>query len=172
MFIIREEKYQEIKPGKKRIKTWLAGIILILLGKALGVVSSLDKRVQQEISDWYDTTIISMKIGINGPSMSVEKRNGRLVYLGSKDVPADLGVYFKNIEAALPALTGSMSIAQSFAEHRVGMKGDIALGMSLVRCLYIVESYLFPRFITKKIMQKVPEKIVSSFKIYTTVILG
>jgi hypothetical protein len=96
----------------------------------------------------------------------MKKKNNMLYYCGKSEIDADLSIYFKNIEAALLVLMGKIGIGQAFAEHRFVVKGDIMESMSLVRCLNIVEAYLFPNFIAKKILKKVPIKETSSISIY------
>lgn len=104
--------------------------------------------------------------------MVLEVQDGKLKYLGSREIEAELSVYIKNIEAAMLVLTGRKGIVQAFAEHRFILKGDIADGMRMVRCLNIVEAYLFPKFITRKILRRMPKKTSSSFKIYMGIIFG
>ena len=61
-------------------------------------------------------------------------------------------VTFKNPEGALPVFLGMKGVLQAFAEHRASLAGDVSLGMSLVRCLHIVEGYLFPAVMTRRIL--------------------
>ncbi|MCJ7689563.1 MAG: hypothetical protein MUO60_09635 [Clostridiaceae bacterium] len=113
-----------------------------------------------------------IKVEANGPCLVMKKINNKLYYCGKSEIDADLSIYFKNIEAALLVLTGRIGIAQAFAEHRFIVKGDIMESMSLVRCLNIVEAYLFPNFIVKKILIKVPKKETSSVHVYLRTILA
>ena len=163
----------DITPGRKSFKTGLAGLIFWFLGRGFQAAAKLDSNLAKEVAGWDDGLKIMLKVDAYGPCMVMEKRNGKLHYIGSQEIEPDFGVYFKNIEVALLVLTGQMGIAQAYAEHRFYMKGDImALGMSLVRCLYTVEAYLFPSFITKKIVKRMPEKSSNSFRVYVSTLLG
>jgi len=170
---IKKEVLRDITPGRKTFKTGVAKFIFWFLGRGFQAVARLDSHLQKEVAGWNEGLIIMLKIDAHGPCMVLEKKNGKLVYIGSKEVDPDFGVYFKNIEVALLVLTGRMGIAQAYAEHRFYMKGDImAFGMSLVRCLYAVEAYLFPGFITKKIIKKMPAKSTNSFRVYIGTLFG
>ena len=49
-----------------------------------------------------------------------------------------------------------MSTHQAMAECRVLLDGQISYGMEMNRALAIVETYLFPEVILKKILKRVP----------------
>jgi hypothetical protein len=44
--------------------------------------------------------------------------------------------------------------------------------MSFVRCVDIIEGYLFPRFLTKHILKGAPVKELSSLTVYRKVLFG
>ncbi len=106
--------------------------------------------------------------------MSVRKQGTTIRFLGNVNTPdADVIIMFNNIEAALLILTGQIGIDRAYAEHRFSIKGDLcSIGMPMVRCLYIVESYLFPNFINKKILKRPPERSSSKFTVYFHTIFG
>ena len=155
------------------MKAFLARVILFFLGRGFQAACSLDAGIQAEIAAWPESTTILMRIFPFGPAMSVTKRNGRIHYLASKETPVDFTITFKSLDGALLVLLGRISIAQAYAEHRFVMHGDIiAVGMPLVRCLYQVENYLFPGFITHKLSNRFPLKSVSSLRVYLKVLLA
>lgn len=166
--------YHDIKPSKNIFKRLVARIVLWFLGRGIQAASTLDPIVQKEIESWdKESVTIMLKVNDFGPALSLRKVNNRLRMIGTKEIDNPvLAIYFKNIEGALLVLTGQLGIAQGFAEHRYIVKGDIGLSMSFVRILYIVESYLFPAFITRKILKQEPKKGSNSFKIYLGTILG
>jgi hypothetical protein len=106
--------------------------------------------------------------------MSVRKTGNRLRFLGNVKAPdADAVIEFKSLDAALLVLTGQIGIDRAYAEHRFSLKGDLfSIGMPLVRCLYIVESYLFPKSIAKKILKRWPKRSSSGFAVYFHTIFG
>ncbi|MGD9677282.1 MAG: SCP2 sterol-binding domain-containing protein [Vulcanibacillus sp.] len=168
-----DSAYKEIVPGSKQFKSFVAKIVMWFLGRAIIASASLDSYVQREVTTWNDNSIIMLKVNDFGPSVAIRKENGKLILLGVREVEnPDLAIYFKNIEAALLVLTGQLGIAQAFAEHRYTLKGDIGFAMSFVRVIYIVEDYLFPPFVTRKILKSTPNKTSSRFKIYKATLFG
>ncbi|HBV97149.1 MAG: hypothetical protein JL50_21225 [Peptococcaceae bacterium BICA1-7] len=162
-----EKRYEDIVPGQKPLKTMLARAVFWFLGRGFQAAAALDSKVREETAGWPEQFTMVMKIEPRGPVMVMGKRKGEFVYLGSKEVEAHLAVSFKSIDAALKVLLGLSGIDQSFAEHRFSMKGDIiAYGMPLTRCLYRVEAYLFPPFIARRILKKMPEKERGMLRIY------
>jgi hypothetical protein len=153
------------------LKKQIAQIVLWFLGRGFQACAQLDSTVKAEVAQWRDDYSVLIKVEANGPCLVMKKKNNMLCYYGKSEIDADLSIYFKNIEAALLVLTGRIGIAQAFAEHRFVVKGDIMESMSLVRCLNIVEAYLFPNFILKNILKKIPKKETSSVHVYLRSIL-
>ena len=164
---------KEIVLGKKRFKSLVAKIIIWFLIRAIIASARLDSYVKKEVATWKDNSIIMLKVDDFGPSIALKKNGRRLNLIKNSEIEKpDLVIYFKNVEAALLILTGQLGIAQAFAEHRYTLKGDVGFAMSFVRVLYIVEAYLFPQFITKKILKSMPDRDSSRFKIYKATIFG
>lgn len=166
--------YKAIRPPQKRFKRCLASIILWFLGRGFQAAAHVDKYVQDEVRRWDDGTTIVIGIGPDGPHMAVRKEGNRLRFLGNVNVPdADAIVEFKSLEAGLLVLTGQIGIDRAYSEHRFSLKGDLfSVGMPMVRCLYVVESYLFPKAISKKILKRWPKRSSSGFVVYFHTIFG
>jgi hypothetical protein len=145
-----------VKPGAaKGAKRALAAVVFAVLGRGLVACTRLDSRVRGEVESWPEDTVVTLEVAPRGPRTTVRKAGGRLVALGGRPgIEPTLLVTFKNVEAAVPVLIGMKGVLQSFAEHRASLAGDIALGMSLVRCLHIVEGYLFPGIMTRRILPR------------------
>ena len=107
-----EKNYEDIVPGKKRIKVMLAQFLFWFLGRGFQASAALDSRVREEIAGWPDSFTMMMKIEPSGPCLVMGKRKGKFVYLGSKETDADLAVYFKNIDSALPVFLGLSGITR------------------------------------------------------------
>ncbi len=56
------------------------------------------------------------------------------------------------------------------AEHRATVRGDLALAMSLVRCLHIVEGYLCPDIMTRRILPHPAKRRASHVTAYVFLI--
>lgn len=155
--------------GKKR----LIKIVFWFLGRGIQSVASFDKTVKEEIRIYDEGTTVMLAVAPFGPYMVMQKKSEKLIYLGEKEVGnADIIISFKNIEAAILVLTGQMGIDRAYAEHRYVVKGDLYLSMPIVRALCIVEAYLFPKFITKKILKEMPTRTNNKLNIYVATLLG
>jgi hypothetical protein len=153
--------------GRKRLRKALAGAVLVFLGRGLVAATRLDARVRREVVRWPDGTVITITVAPDGPRTSWRFADGRLEYVGSRDdLTPTLLVTYKSIDVALPVLLGRQGILAAFAEHRSTLAGDIGLGMSLVRCLHIVESYLFPDVIGRHVLPGPPSREVSHLRAY------
>lgn len=157
-----------VKPGiAKAAKRTLAAAVFAVMGRGLVAAARLDSRVAAEAAAWPDGTTIALAIAPRGPRTTVRKSGGRLEALGSRtDVEPTLLVTFKNVEGAVPVLLGMKGVLQSFAEHRATLAGDIGMGVSLVRCLHIVEGYLFPDLMTRHILPSPAVRQVGHLRAY------
>lgn len=134
------------------MKRSLIATVFFFLGRGFSAAARLDSRVRQEVAHWPDDTVVTIRVAPSGPQTSWRKTSGLLEHLGAKDVEPTLLVTFKNVDGALPVFLGMKGVLQAFAEHRSSLAGDIGLGMSVVRCLHIVEGYLFPDVMTRRIL--------------------
>ena len=48
----------------------------------------------------------------------------------------------------------------------------MGLAMPFVRCVDIVEGYLFPAFMARRILKRLPKKEVSTARVYGAVLFG
>lgn len=81
-------------------------------------------------------------------------------------------IEFRNIDAAFLVLSGQIGVAQAYSQHRFTLRGGIADCMSFVQCVEIIEAYLFPGFIAKKILKAIPKKEISPVSVYWHAILN
>jgi hypothetical protein len=49
-----------------------------------------------------------------------------------------------------------ISTAQAYAEHRISVKGELPMAMALVRCTNIVETYLLPGPVARRMVKRLP----------------
>lgn len=151
----------------------LIHIIFYVLGKGFAGCNKYDKRVSSEVAEWVEGTTVLLGVAFNGPSLLLKKQDGKIIMLKPETIKSpDVAIYFKSIQGALLVVTGRIGIWQAYAEHRFTLKGDIFFSMSVVRCMDSIENYLFPPFITNKILRRRPTKSVSSLKIYRTILFG
>jgi hypothetical protein len=150
----------------KRGRKALAAVVYAVLGRGLVAATRLDHRVLAEVRSWPEGSTVTLRIAPFGPQVSWRREAGWLRYLGGAEVTPDLLVMFKSVDDAIPLLLGMKPVLGSFAEHRATVRGDLALAMSLVRCLHIVEGYLFPDLMTRRILPHPAERHASHLTAY------
>lgn len=160
---------REIRPGEKRFKTMVVKIVLFVLGRGFQCVAARDETVKKEVAGWDESFSIMFQVLPRGLYMSLQKKNGRLQFMGLTKSYADLVINFKNVESAFMVFTAQLGTPQGYAQHRLSVEGDISKAMSLIRCLDVVEFYLFPKFIARKILKRVPRMNPTKFglRLYT-----
>jgi hypothetical protein len=132
-------------------------MLLFCLGRGFRAVSGLDPDVRKEIEAWDEGFRIVFEIAPGGPCLFLRKEEGRIRYLGLKKADdAELIIHFKNIDAAFMVLTAQSGTPRAFAEHRVSVRGNLPEAMRLIRCLNYVQYYLFPAFIARRVIKRLP----------------
>ena len=154
------------------MKKLIAKIVLFFLYRGFKVVYKIEPKVKKEIDNWEDGFGIKIITCANGPVLYMKKENGKLINVKDREEKAPIEIIFKNFESAFLLLTGRMGISKAYAQHRFLLKGNIMDAMSFVRCTDIVESYLFPKIITKRILKEVTKRKVNIFIVYIRVIIG
>ena len=154
------------------MKKLIARIVLFFLYRGFKVVYKIEHKVKNEIDNWKDGFGIKIITCINGPTLYIKKENGKLIRVKNKEEKASIEIVFKNFESAFLLLTGRMGISKAYAQHRFLLKGNIMDAMSFVRCTDIVESYLFPKIITKRILKEVTKRKLNIFWVYIRVVIG
>jgi hypothetical protein len=139
-------------------------ITLTVISVAFEVVSQKSATFQAEITDWNEGRRMSLGVLPKGPFVTLEKRDGRIVYLGKGSLNPQVTFLFKNLDSAFLVFTAQMSAHQAVAECRVLVDGDNSYAMELNRALAIVETYLFPPFIAHKIFKRPPDLQKDPFK--------
>lgn len=146
----------EIKPPAKEIKKILCSLLLFCLGRGFQTVSGMDPDVKKEVEGWDEGFEILFDVAPGGPYLHLRKEKGKIRFLGLNRAEAELVIRFRNIDAAFLVLTAQMGTPRAFAEYRVSIQGSLPEAMRLVRCLNYVQYYLFPAFIARKIVKRLP----------------
>lgn len=153
------------------IKAFVARIVLFVLYRVIKVLAREDSRIMNEFQSWPEGLSVVLETSYNGPSISLMKKDSKLVRTGDIE-NADIRITFRSIDAAFLVLTGQIGVARAYAEHRFMLSGDICQTMSIVRCIDIAESYLFPRLMTRRILRKVEKKEFSTLRVYRKIFVG
>jgi len=142
------------------------------LGRALQSASLFEEDVKKEVEKLHDGFSFTMTVLPNGPTFSMQKKGESLVYMGLKLMEkADLVVEIKNLNTAYKMITTQMGAHHVFAQNKINVIGSTKDSMIIIRLIYIIEGYLFPEILNKKILKQPPKmtvkKQINRFHIYT-----
>lgn len=155
-----------------RLKTIISKIVLFFLYKGFKVTRKNDFAVKSEIESWEDGFTVCIDAGASDVKLIIKKENDKLIRLKQEDESnIDLKIIFKSIDVAFLMFTGRLGVSKAYAEHRFILKGEISKAMSFVRCIDIVEAYLFPKFITQNILKEIPKKTMGILRTYEQVLV-
>ena len=150
----------------KKIIIW---VVLQFLYRGMKVLYKLDYRMKEELDGWRENKTLCIQI-MNGPSITMTYTY--LQGLQKTHQTPDITIVFKSVHTAFLVFTSMMSVKQAYLEHRFSLKGDIYESMRFVRCVDLVETYLFPRFITKRILDHYEKKLKPTLYIYLRALLN
>jgi len=170
--------FPDIPPGKKRIKKIYLSIMLFFVGRAFQSAYRVDRTVRKEFDSLPENFSFIMKIHPAGPGILMQRNNkGKLKYMGRSAKPADVNIIFRNIESAIKVFTFQSSAYVSYAQNGISVSGDLACTMSIMRSLSLVEDYLLPWIITRKIFKRSTAtpfftKHINRVRIYTGILFN
>ncbi len=147
----------DITPGSNRAKRFIVRANFFILGRGLQAASRFDSCIKKEISRWNEGFTVVMKVRPEVLSLAWRKSSGRIRYMGSGSVEADLAVIMKNLDTAFLMVTAQMGTFQAYAQNRIALEGNTVDAMILTRCLNTVEAYLFPKFVSRRILKRLPK---------------
>jgi hypothetical protein len=158
-------------PPKARFRRMVISSGFFLLGRGLQSATRFDKDLHKECADWPQGFRIAMQVLPNGPSLLMEKQGKRLKYKGLKTDPnADLLIEIKNTATAFRMIMAQIGAHHVYAEHKIGVVGNIADSMRFIRLVNKVEGYLFFGPLNKKILKKRPKndrrQVLNSLHVY------
>jgi hypothetical protein len=144
--------------GTYRAKRLVARTSLLALGVAFELAAKYDPEIQEELAEWPDGLVFAMGVLPNGPYISVQKLEGdRVRYLGLDMKSPAVSILFKNLDSALLSFTGQIGTHVAAAQHRFILRGNVAEGMKIARVMNMVQAYLFPALLLRKIFKRVPK---------------
>lgn len=158
LIVDKELRSETIRPGHKNLKKAIIHLVFIILGRSFKTLSKYDSQIQKEIESWPKHFKVLFKVEHFGPTLGLVKTSkNQIKPKNISEHQADLVIYFKNVDSAFMLMTAQIGTHQAYAQHRLRAKGNLAYSMSVIRCLNIAETYLFPSFIAKKIIRDLPE---------------
>jgi hypothetical protein len=120
--------------------------------------SKHDKTMQTEIATWPENTLV-LQGGTTRTAHGFFKNKERAHSIPrhndqGRGCHDDDRVQEHRIRFLM--MTAQIGTPQAYAEHRMAVRGDLVLALSIIRCLNIVERYLFPTIIARHILRKLP----------------
>ena len=146
-------------------KSAFCSLILTFLCRAIAELAEKDSEIGAEFADLPENFKVNIGILPYGTYIGVIKTADGLKVKKNGFANPNLSVSFKSVPSAKKVMLAQQNLAQSYARHALIVGGDIAIAMGLVRAINKVECYLFPRFMTKKILPKI-KKQTSTFITY------
>ena len=157
-----------------KIKEGISKIILFFLYRGLNIIYKYDETLKKEIDSLNYNYKIKLQLSSNCYSLNLVKdKYGFKKIRNKRNIDdSDLEICFKNIDIAFLVLIGNIGISDAYAMHSFTLKGSINEGLKIVRCIEIVEAYLFPKFITKKILKEVPKRKMNILSTYIHILIN
>lgn len=146
------------------MKKCIIWVVMQFLYRGMKVLYKDDPRMKEELDGWKQDKTLTLKVK-HGPSITMKYTYQKGLQKVS-DQQADIIITFKSIHSAFEVFSGMMSVKKAYLEHRFSLKGDVFESMRFVRCVDLVETYLFPRFMTKRILNHQEKKYKPTLLIY------
>lgn len=155
----------------RSIQKLTIAIVLRVVHAALAELRDMDTRVRREFDRMPEGMGYALSTGYRAPALEVVWQGGRLRRCcGAGSRVCRLAI--KSLPLSFRLFTGQMSVAQGYAQHAFCVSGDVADVMKLVRLIDLVEAYLFPTFITKRILTDLPPLQASPLRVYGRIACG
>ena len=145
---------------------------LRLVHAAICELQSLDKAAEGELLGLPVGLRYAIYAGHGAPALFVEWDGAGLRRLREEPAQKCCRVRIKTMADAFILFTGRMSLAHLYARHGLVVAGEIADVMRLARLVNLAECYLFPAFITRRILPELPRLQASPLRLYARVFFG
>ncbi|MEQ6884573.1 hypothetical protein [Salicola sp. Rm-C-2C1-2] len=171
---------QRLRPLASQAKRTYVQLMMDVVGRSLEAISEVDDQVRNEAAVLPDGFLFSMQVMPKGPALFIRKqRDGSLQYLGGNvDQRADLSIQFKHLHHAFLVLSFQEKTAQSFANDRMVVDGDLGYAVRMTRVLNRLETFILPRLVASRAVKEypdnlgLPEKVFSAARIYLKVAMN
>lgn len=146
----------KFRPRRSRIRRLVIKVVFVILGRATQSASRHEPLVRAEAAAWPEGFTMTLRTLPDGPVLCMRKQGEgiRVVRREHADA-ADLAIDIRTVRAAFRMFTARLSIHHAYAEHRIGLHGNVSHGIRFIRIMGIIQSFLFPKFISTKILKAV-----------------
>ena len=157
---------------KRILQKLTVAAALRLVHAALVELYKLDPYVRAQFCSLPNGTSYSIYTGHDAPVLHVCWDGQKLLRLKEVKERATCELHLKSLADSFLMFTGQIGLAQGYARHAFSMQGEIADVMRLARLVNRAEAYLFPPFLSRRILPEVPSLPVSSLRLYGHLIFG
>ena len=165
----------EIKSKSSIFKKLIVSAGFYALARGTESASKFNSQIKQELEAWPEGYVVMLKVAPEGKELWLQKKGSSLKWISPKNEDADLIVIFKNLDIAFRIITTLSNVHTAFTQNRIMVYGDVAQSMVLIRILNVVQAYLFPPFLSKNVLKRVPKFSLSQhlgrLRLYTTGLL-
>jgi predicted Zn-dependent protease with MMP-like domain len=151
-------------------KSIITKLGLKALQRAAISLSHFNSTIKEELNVWPQQ--FRIKIAVKNTTLGIawKKTDSGLKSTNLNGV-FDLEVYFKNIPIAYRVITTLSNVPEAFTQNRIQAYGNIPDSMILIRVLNVVQSYLFPPLLSKRVLKRVPKfgwkQHIGRIRVYT-----
>jgi len=138
-------------------KKTITGIGFFALKQAMVSVCHFNTEAKEELKYYKEGYTIQLKVLPDGPKIAFEKQGDSLRTTSANKENYDLVVIFKTEDIAFRIMTTLSNVPKAFTQNRLMVYGNVADSMVLIRVINIVQSYLFPPILSKRVLKRVPK---------------
>ena len=153
------------------LKKMITAIGFFALKQAIVSVSHFNEEVKTELNYFKEGYSIQLKVLPNGPKIAFEKHRNQLKTISVNKENYDLVIIFKTKEIAYRIMTTLSNVPKAFTQNRLMVYGNVADSMVLIRIMNIVQAYLFPPILSKRVLKRVPKfglgQHIGRIRVYT-----
>lgn len=157
---------------KRRLQIMIIAVALRLVHAVLVELQRLDPDVAGELRCLPAGMSYAIHTGHNAPTLFVQWDGRGLRRIVHPETPAVCTLRLKALAISFRLFTGQMGLAHAYAQHAFTMSGEIANVMRLARLVNRAEAYLFPPFMSRRILPELPGLPVSPLRVYAAVLTG
>ncbi len=156
---------------KHALQRLTVAVVLRIVHAALIELRHLDSRVARELERLPDGASYAIHASASGPHLFVVWQDAHLRRVAGLS-QAGCAIDIKAMPLAFSLFTGQMGLAQGYARHAFSVAGDVGDVMRLARLISLVEAYLFPKWMTRRILTDVPHTECSPLRVYARLCAG
>lgn len=152
-------------------------LMMWLVGRLLQAAAVVDPVIIREVGHLDDGFSFVMRVRGSDLGFAMRKHAGalRLITLSDLGEPG-LAFDYKHVSHAFLVLGFVEGTAQSFANDRMSVDGEIAASMKIVRCLNRMEAIVLPRIVATRALKAYPsiglgEKLTMALKVYSRLVI-